>query len=63
MSIRNVFYKYTYLGMLNLTKKFVNLTAKFFIQQVQGTEINLVFSMFLRNTINNGSWMRLSMKD
>ncbi len=50
MSIRNLFYKYTYLGMLNLTEKMDNKTAKFFIPQEHGTEIKLVFSMVLRNT-------------
>ncbi len=50
MSIRNLFYKYTYLGMLNLTEKMDNKTAKFFIPQEHGTESKLVFSMVRRNT-------------
>lgn len=36
-----------------------NKSVKFFILQVHGTEINLVFSMVLHYAINNGSWMRL----
>lgn len=45
--------------MIIIINNYNNESAKFFILQVLGTEINLVFSMVLHYAINNGSWMRL----